>query len=116
MKIKGVIREDLITLPELREELLTIESSRLEKEKEMSYEFRRSIEHANQMAHSSREKSKELVEILQKLEKVSPEVAFRLVNTMPRTKDEVRAIFTKDKYAHTAEEIEAIIELIITHY
>ncbi len=116
MKIKGIIREELMTLPELRDELLTIESARLEKGKEMSYEFRKSIEHANQLSHSSRDKSKELVEILQKQEKISPEVAYRLVNTTPKTKDEVRAIFTKDKYAHTAEEIDAIIELILTHY
>ena len=45
MKIKGVIREDTITVPELKEELLNVESVRLEKGKEMSYELRRSIEH-----------------------------------------------------------------------
>jgi DNA-directed RNA polymerase subunit F len=116
MKIKGIIREDAITVPEFKEELLNVEAVRLERGKEMSYELRRSIEHANQIARTSAGKSRSLVEALLQVEKVKPDVALRIANTMPRTRDEVRAVFGKDKFAHTSEEIDQILDLVMTHF
>ena len=43
MKVKGIISEEKVTLPEMRDVILGVESERLAAEKEMSYEFRRSI-------------------------------------------------------------------------
>jgi DNA-directed RNA polymerase subunit F len=116
MKIKGIINEDAITVPELKEELLNVEAIRLEKGKEMSYELRKSIEHANQIARTSAAKSRSLVGALLQVEKVKPDVALRIANTMPRTRDEVRAVFGRDKFAHTTEELDQIIDLVITHF
>ncbi len=50
MKVKGIISEERVTLPEMRGVLLGVESERIAAEKEMSYEFRRSIEHANKLS------------------------------------------------------------------
>ncbi|HPY59352.1 MAG TPA: RNA polymerase Rpb4 family protein [Methanospirillum sp.] len=116
MKIKGILQENAITLPELKEELLNVEAARLEKEKEMSYELRRSIEHANQISKTSAEKSRELVQALKQLDKVKSDVAFRIASVMPRTRDEVRAVFGRDKFSHTPEELDVIIDLVITHF
>ena len=116
MKIKGILQENAIALPELKEELLNVEAARLEKEKEMSYELRRSIEHANQISKTSAEKSKELAQKLQQLDKVTPDVAYRIANVMPRTRDEVRAVFGRDKFSHSPEELDVIIDLVITHF
>jgi len=116
MKIKGILQEKAITLPELKEELLNVEAARLEKGKEMSYELRRSIEHANQISKTSAEKSRELVQALKQLDKVKSDVAFRIASVMPRTRDEVRAVFGRDKFSHTPEELDVIIDLVITHF
>ncbi|HWQ67041.1 MAG TPA: RNA polymerase Rpb4 family protein [Methanospirillum sp.] len=116
MKIKGIIKQDAITIPELKEDLLNVEAVRLEKGKEMSYELRRSIEHANQISRTSAGKSRNLVEALLLVDKVKPDVAYRIANTMPRTRDEVRAAFGKDKFAHTTEELDQIIDLVMTHF
>ena len=116
MKIKGILRENAITLPELKEELLNVEAARLEKGKEMSYELRRSIEHANQITKTSAERSQELVQALLQLDKVKPDVAYRIANVMPRTRDEVRAAFGRDKFSHTPEELDEIIDLVISHF
>jgi DNA-directed RNA polymerase subunit F len=35
---------------------------------------------------------------------------------MPKTRDEVRAIFAKERYTLTPEEIDSIIELVTTHF
>jgi DNA-directed RNA polymerase subunit F len=82
MKVKGVISEERITLPELRESLLEMEGQRSGEGKEMSYELRRSIEHSNQLAKNTPEQSRMLVGELLKLEKMKPDIAFRITNVM----------------------------------
>jgi DNA-directed RNA polymerase subunit F len=116
MKVKGIISEEKITLPELREILMKVESERIEAEKEMSYELRKSIEHANQLSKTSAEKSRLLVTELLKLEKMKPDIAFRIANTMPRTRDELRAVYAKEKFTMSGEDLDIIIELVKTHF
>ncbi|MCK9630119.1 MAG: RNA polymerase Rpb4 family protein [Methanoregula sp.] len=116
MKVKGIISEEKVTLPEMRSVLLRVESERLAAEKEMSYEFRRSIEHANQLAKTDPEKSRDLVTELTKMEKMKPEIAYRIANIMPKSRDEVRAIFAKERFTLSPEEIDSIIELVTTHF
>jgi DNA-directed RNA polymerase subunit F len=116
MKVKGIISEERVTLPEMRGVLLGVESERIAAEKEMSYEFRRSIEHANQLAKTSPEKANALVTELLKMEKMKPDIAFRIANIMPKTRDEVRAIFAKERYTLSPEELDKIIELVMAHF
>ena len=116
MKVKGIISEEKVTLPELRSVLSGVESQRIAAEKEMSYEFRRSIEHANQLAKTTPEKARDLVAELVQMEKMKPESAYRIANIMPKTRDEVRAIFAKERFTLTPEEIDTIIETVTTHF
>ena len=116
MKVKGIISEEKVTLPEMRGVLLGVESERIAAEKEMSYEFRRSIEHANQLAKTTPEKAEALVSELSKMEKMKPEIAYRIANIMPKTRDEVRAIFAKERYTLSTEELDSIIETVMTHF
>jgi DNA-directed RNA polymerase subunit F len=116
MKVKGIISEEKVTLPEMRSVLTGVEAERIAAEKEMSYEFRRSIEHANQLAKTTPEKSRDLVSQLVLMEKMKPEIAYRIANIMPKTRDEVRAIFAKERFTLTPEEIDRIIETVTTHF
>ena len=116
MKVKGIISEEKVTLPEMRGILLGVESERIAAEKEMSYEFRRSIEHANQLAKTDPEKAQALVAELSQMEKMKPEIAYRIANIMPKSRDEVRAIFAKERYTLSPEELDKIIELVMTHF
>mgnify|MGYP000845682281 CR=1 FL=1 len=116
MKVKAIIREERITLPELREVLHRVEAERIEAGREMSYELRKSIEHTNLLSKTSGEKSRLLVNELLKLEKMKPDIAFRIANIMPRTRDELRAIYAKEKYTLQPEELDTIIELVKAHF
>jgi DNA-directed RNA polymerase subunit F len=116
MKVKGIVSEEKVTLPQVREVLLGVESQRIAAEKEMSYEFRRSIEHANQLAKTSPEKSTDLVKELSKLEKMKPEIAYRIANVMPRTRDELRAIYAKERFTLAPEELDTILEIVSSHF
>ncbi len=116
MKVKGIISEEKVTLPKMRGVLLAVESERIAAEKEMSYEFRRCVEHANQLSKTTPEKSHALVTELLKLEKMKPEIAYRIANIMPKTRDEVRAIYAKERFTLSPEEVDTIVELVMTHF
>lgn len=116
MKVKGILSEEKVTLPELRSVLMGVESERVAAEREMSYEFRRSLEHANQLAKTDPEKAKDLIEKLSAMEKMKPDIAYRIANIMPKTRDEVRAIFAKERFTLSPEEIDAIIDAVMAHF
>jgi len=116
MKVKRIVGEERISLPELRETLLAVESVRLESGSEMSYELRRSIEHANHLSKTSAENARELLEKLSKLEKIKPDISYRIVNIMPKTRDELRAIYAKERFTLTGDELDEIIDLVLAHY
>lgn len=116
MKVKKIIEEERITLPEVKETLLRMEAERLESGKEMSYELRKSIEHANQLAQTDAESSRKLVEKLLALEKIKPDIAYRIVNIMPRNRDELRAIYAKERFTLDGEELDVILDLVKAHF
>ncbi|HOB06574.1 MAG TPA: RNA polymerase Rpb4 family protein [Methanoculleus sp.] len=116
MKVKRVVSEERILLPEVRDILLAMEAARLESGDEMSYELRKSIEHANHLSKTSAEKARALVAELMKLEKMKEDIAYRIANLMPRTRDELRAIYAKERFNLTTEELDEILELVMTHF
>ncbi|HON81897.1 MAG TPA: RNA polymerase Rpb4 family protein [Methanoregulaceae archaeon] len=115
MKVKAIRSEEKVTLSEVRKILAEVEAERLAAGKEMSYELRRSIEHANTLAKMPPEDSRVLVDELQKLEKMKPDIAFRIANIAPRTRDELRAVYAKEKFSLTGEELDRILELVASH-
>jgi DNA-directed RNA polymerase subunit F len=115
MRVKGMIGEERVTLAELKEILAQVEGERREKGTEMSYELRRSIDHVNHLAKTTGEKSRTLVEELQKREKMKPDIAYRIANIMPRTRDELRAVYAKERFTLTGDELDAILSLVAAH-
>lgn len=116
MKVKRIVSEERMLLPELRDTLLAVEAARLESGEEMSYELRKSIEHANHLSRTSAEKARDLIGELMKLEKMKEEIAYRIANLMPQTRDELRAIYAKERFNLTTEELDGILNLVVTHF
>ena len=116
MKVKGIRSEEKVTLPQVREILQGVEAQRISSEKELSYEFRRSLEHANTLSKTTPEKSVALVQELSKLEKMKPEIAYRIANIMPRTRDELRAIYAKERFTLSPEELDSILQIVANHF
>lgn len=115
MRVKGVLEEKRITLPELKEELLSLEAKRRDEGRELSYELRRSIEHATRLSRISAESARKLVEELLKLEKMKPDIAYRITNIMPKTRDELRAIYAKERFTLTGDELDEILGIVAAH-
>jgi DNA-directed RNA polymerase subunit F len=115
MRVKAVLGEERITLAELKEVLTQVAEARQLDATEMSYELRRSIEHATHLAKTPPEQAKDLVAALTKLEKMKPDIAYRIANIMPRTRDELRSIYAKERFTLTGEELDQILSLVTEH-
>lgn len=108
-----------MTLPELREELITIRDQRAggldEAEgsvRTLSYELRKSIDHADTLGKCSVSTAKALFDELVQLDKINPTIASRIVNIMPASREEVRAIYAKERYALVTEDVDQILDII----
>lgn len=119
MKVKKVLQEDMMSLPELREELITIRDQRAGPEDDeengvrtLSYELRKSIDHADSLSKCSVETAKELYADLMQLEKIKPDIAARIVNIFPQSRDEIRAIYAKERFSIMPEDLDQILDII----
>lgn len=112
MIVKNVLSEELLTLAEVKELLTEIMEERRERDLEVGYEFRKSLHHADLFAKTGGEKSRELVNRLLELEKMRPVIAVRITDLTPRSRDELRAIYTKEKYTLSNEELDQILEYV----
>lgn len=115
MIVKGVLKEDLLTLAEVKEILEEIRSKRASEtgDEELGYELRRAIRHAELFAKGTAEESRRMVNDLLNLEKVTPEIAVKIADIMPRTKDELRALYAKERFTLSEEELDAIIDIVL---
>lgn len=94
MIVKSVLQEDLLTLAEVKELLDQIRLKRADEE-ELGYELRRAIRHADLFARGTAEESRAMVAELIKLEKMNRQIAVKIADIRPTTKDELRRFMPK---------------------
>jgi DNA-directed RNA polymerase subunit F len=111
MIVKRVLQEDLLTLAEVKEILDQIRLKRADEE-ELGYELRRAIRHADIFAKGTAEEGRAAAEELMKLEKMTPEIAYKIADIKPVTKDELRAIYAKERFTLSEEELNGILEIV----
>jgi len=117
MIVKEIIKEEVLTLAEAKEILVTLtermkEAEGREEEEEVRYEQRKALEHASKFAKLDVEDSKALISDLMKLKKMNNNIAVRITDLMPRSKNEVRAIYAKEQFTLSEEDIEEILDCI----
>ena len=110
MIVKSIMKEDLLTLAEVKEILDKIKLDRADEE-ELGYELRRAMRHAELFAKGSAEESRNVVDELRKLEKMTPEIAIKIADIRPKTKDELRAIYAKERFTLSEEELDRILDI-----
>lgn len=99
-----------MTLAEVKEILDQVRLKRAEEE-ELGYELRRAIRHAELFSKGTAEESRATVAELMKLEKMSPEIAVKIADIKPVTKDELRAIYAKERFTLSEEELNNILDI-----
>ena len=116
MIVKGVINEEMVTLAEVKDILHIIKDHRTEQDIELGYELRRAINHADSFAKTDVQTSKKIIEELLKLEKMKPEIAYRLADIMPSSFDEIRSIYAKERFTLDEKELTQILDTITDAY
>jgi DNA-directed RNA polymerase subunit F len=111
MIVKSVLQEDLLTLAEVKELLDQIRLKRADEE-ELGYELRRAIRHADLFARGTAEESQAMVAELMKLEKMNKQIAVKIADVRPASKDELRAIYAKERFTLSEEELNSILEIV----
>lgn len=119
MIVKAVIDESILTLAEAKE-LLNAHRKKVavktkedgEAEEEMRYERRKTFEHTAKFAKQGAKESRELINELLELEKMKEEIAVRIADLMPQSKNEVRAIYAKERFTITETNIESILDCV----
>jgi DNA-directed RNA polymerase subunit F len=105
------LQEDLLTLAEVKELLDQIRLKRADEE-ELGYELRRAIRHADLFAKGTAEESQAMVAELMKLEKMNKQIAVKIADVRPTSKDELRAIYAKERFTLSEEELNSILEIV----
>ncbi|MFB6362167.1 MAG: RNA polymerase Rpb4 family protein [Halobacteriales archaeon] len=110
---KETLDEEYLTVAEVKELLTDIEEERaLDEDRELPYELARTIDHANQFAVLEPEESLELVEELEGVEKVNEQTAYKIADLLPRSRDELRAVFAQQRYSLDGEELDEILDIV----
>jgi DNA-directed RNA polymerase subunit F len=112
MIIKKVVSEELLTLPEVRDALNQIRDEREKAGVELRYEQRRAVEHANTFSKIDGPKSRDMVNELLALEKMKLDIAIKIANLCPRSKDELRSIYAKERFTLSDAELKTILDIV----
>ena len=116
MIIKEILNEKLLTLAETKDILNEVKEQRNQEQIELGYELRRAISHADTFTKIDSTKSLKLIEDLLKLEKMKPEIAYRLADIMPLSFDEIRSVYAKERFTLTETELSEILDIITAAY
>ncbi|MFQ5815017.1 MAG: DNA-directed RNA polymerase subunit F [Candidatus Hydrothermarchaeaceae archaeon] len=81
-------------------------------EEELNYEQRGALDYLTKMIKLKPKKAAEAVDELVKSDKIKPEIAVKIVDLLPRDEEDVRAIFAKERFVLTKEEIGAILKVV----
>ena len=102
----------LVSLSEVKNMLKKIEKER----KELIYEQRIALEHAQKFAKLSVKQTKDLIKDLMKLENIGESHAYKIADILPTTEDDVKAIFAKERFTLSESEIKNILKVIGKYY
>lgn len=85
-----------------------------EEEEEMSYEKRRALDHTTKFSKLDPSDSRKLVEDL--LEIVDNRIAVKIADILPRSREEITAIYARERSDISAEEVDKILEIVSKYY
>ena len=102
----------IVSLPEVKNILKKIEKER----KELIYEQRIALEHAQKFAKLSVKQTKDLIKDLMKLENIGEIHAYKIADILPISEDDVKAIFAKERFTPSESDIKDILKIVGKYY
>ncbi|MCD5425164.1 MAG: RNA polymerase Rpb4 family protein [Methanosarcinaceae archaeon] len=112
MIVKEIISEEILTISEVKELLIDIIEERNKAGEVISYMLQRSFNHVNIFAKTGAKNSRDLVEKLITLKKMKLEIAIKIADIIPQSKDELRTLYAKERYTLTEQELNNILDIV----
>ncbi len=106
-----IVEQKVVPLARVREILEKVAEGYTEEGRELLYEQKRALEHARRFPKLSVAETEELISNLQDFN-LKPEQIIKICDLLPETVDDVRAIFEKERFRYTEDEIKKIIDLV----
>jgi len=97
-----------VSLAEVKNILKKISKER----KELLYEQKIALEHAQKFAKLSVKKTEDLIKELQKLDFIQERHAYKIADLLPKTEDDVKTIFAKERITLNENEIKNILDIV----
>ena len=79
---------------------------------ELIYEQKIALEHANKFAKLSVKKAEGLISELKKLEFIQEKHAYKIADLLPKTEEDIKTIFAKERLSLGESEIKKILEVV----
>jgi len=109
----NLIEEKPVSIPEVNKILKEKEKDYTEYGIELGYEQKKALEHAGKFSKLGVKDARELAVKLSSLElALTPDRVVKIVELMPADVDDVRAIFAKERFKYTEEDIKKVIDLV----
>ena len=99
--------ERIVSLEEVKNFL-----SKEVKKRELNYEKRLALEHAKNFSRITLTKTRKLIDQLMKMERISEPTAYKISELLPQHPEDVRAIFSKERFNLEENEIKQIIDIV----
>ena len=122
MIVKEILSESVLTLAESKEILTPLRARGKETKKkegeeggeevEIRYERRKASEHTAKFAKLSAEDSRALINDLLELPKMKELIAVRIADLTPKSPNEVRAIYAKERFTLAEADVESILDCV----
>ena len=83
-----------------------------EKAKELGYEQKLALEHLKKFTKLKPDEAKKFLGELAAIVRMSAETSVQIANLLPKSPDELRLIFAREKFSLKEDEINKILELV----
>lgn len=111
MMVKQIVSEAPVLLAEVKETLANSPEPR----EEMKYEKKRALEHAEAFVKLDTKRAAALAKDLAALEKMKSDIAHRIADLLPASRDDVRALYAKERFNLNDAELDKIVETVKKH-
>ena len=109
----NVISERIVTLAEVKNILKDKKKDYTDEEKEQFYEQKRALDHASKAAKLSVKDAFKLIEEIKALGlSLTEDQGVKIADLLPETVDDVRAIFAKERFRYSEDDIKKILDVV----
>jgi DNA-directed RNA polymerase subunit F len=104
---KEIVSSRPATIAEVKETMEAQKAAR-----ELGFEQQVTLEYSQKVAKTDAKKSLKLVAELEKMEKLTPDMATKVADMMPANKEQLMVIVSKDRYTLNDKEVEQVLGIL----